>query len=64
VVPLPEGRHGFWEADRCDRLGRDLPAACSGRIHPIDETLVSWYGPHIPRAIETVRSLLAASSEA
>jgi hypothetical protein len=28
------------------------------RIHLIDGTMVSWYGPRIRRAIETLRPLL------
>jgi hypothetical protein len=28
-------------------------------MHLIDGTLVSWYGPRIRRALETLRSLLA-----
>ena len=38
-----------------------MPAASRGRIHLIDGTLVSWYGPRIRRAIETLRPLLAGS---
>ena len=38
-----------------------VPAAQNGRIHLVDGTLVSWYGPRIERAIETVRPLLAPS---
>jgi ABC-type hemin transport system substrate-binding protein len=34
-----------------------LPAARSGRIHLIDGTLVSWYGPRIEPAIATIRAL-------
>ena len=41
------------------RASSRSPAAASGRIHLIDGTLVSWYGPRIQRAIETIRPLLA-----
>ena len=36
----------------------DVPAARGARIHLIDGTMVSWYGPRIRRAIETLRPLL------
>ena len=35
-----------------------VPAAESRRIHLIDGTLVSWYGPRIGLAIQTLRPLL------
>jgi hypothetical protein len=32
----------------------------SGRVHLIDGKLLSWYGPRIARALETLPPLLAA----
>jgi len=64
VVLLPDEPYAFAEADRLELGSWDLPAARSGRIHLIDGTLVSWYGPRIPRAIETIRSLLSSAEPA
>jgi ABC-type hemin transport system substrate-binding protein len=40
-----------------------VPAARDGRIHLIDGTLVSWYGPRIGRAIEALGRLLAQQAD-
>jgi ABC-type hemin transport system substrate-binding protein len=37
-----------------------VAAAREGRIHLLDGTLLSWYGPRIAPAIATLRRLLAA----
>ena len=37
-----------------------VPAARDRRIHLIDGTLVSWYGPRIGRAISTLRDLIVS----
>ena len=59
VVLLPDEPYAFGPRDVAE-LGRlDLPAARDGRIHSIDGTLVSWYGPRIRRGIETLSALLA-----
>lgn len=58
VVLLPDEPYRFGEADRAELAALDLPAARSGRIHLIDGTLLSWYGPRIARAIREIRSLL------
>ena len=58
VVLLPDEPYAFGPRDAAE-LGRlPLPAAASGRVHLIDGTLVSWYGPRIGRAIQTLRPLL------
>jgi len=58
VVLLPDEPYAFDARDVAE-LGRlGVPAARDGRIHLIDGTLVSWYGPRIGRALETIRSLL------
>jgi len=59
VVLLPDEPYAFGPRDRDELARLALPAARSGRIHLIDGTLVSWYGPRIGRAIETLRCLLA-----
>jgi ABC-type Fe3+-hydroxamate transport system substrate-binding protein len=58
VVLLPDEPYAFGAADAAELLEWDLPAARSGRIHVIDGTLASWYGPRIGRAVETLCSLL------
>ena len=37
-----------------------VPAARDRRIHLIDGTLVSWYGPRIGRAITALRDLIVS----
>jgi ABC-type Fe3+-hydroxamate transport system substrate-binding protein len=59
VVLLPDEPYRFEEADARELAA--LPIPCRGRIHRIDGTLVSWYGPRIARAVETIRALLAPS---
>ena len=58
VVLLPDEPYAFGPGD-AEELGRlPIPAAREGRIHCIDGTLVSWYGPRIARALETLRPML------
>lgn len=57
VVLLPDEPYAFGPRDAAELARRDWPASRSGRIHLIDGTLVSWYGPRIRRAIETLRAL-------
>ena len=58
VVLLPDEPYAFGPRD-VDELARlDVPAAASGRIHCVDGTLVSWYGPRIGRALEEIGALL------
>jgi ABC-type Fe3+-hydroxamate transport system substrate-binding protein len=58
VVLLPDEPYAFGAADAAELEALPIPAARSGRIHLIDGTLVSWYGPRIRQAIDTLRSLL------
>lgn len=58
VVLLPDEPYRFSAADAAE-IGRlDLPAARSGRVHLIDGTLVSWYGPRIESALRVLGPLL------
>jgi len=58
VILLPDEPYPFSERDVLE-LGRlDLPAARRGRIHRIDGTWVSWYGPRIRTALSALRELL------
>ena len=59
VVLLPDEPYAFGPREAAELARLPLPAA-AGRVHLIDGTLVSWYGPRIGRAIETLRPLLAA----
>ena len=59
VILLPDEPYSFGAREVAELTALDLPAAASGRIHLIDGTLVSWYGPRIQRAIETIRPLIA-----
>jgi ABC-type Fe3+-hydroxamate transport system substrate-binding protein len=61
VVLLPDEPYRFDERDARELRSWDLPAAREGRIHLIDGTLVSWYGPRIRGAIETLRGLFESA---
>ena len=59
VILLPDEPYAFDEWDK-RRLSRtDTPAARAGRIHLIDGTLVSWYGPRIAEAIRVLGAIFA-----
>ena len=59
VVLLPDEPYAFGASDEAELRRLPLPAAKNGRIHRIDGTWVSWYGPRIRPAIRAIRSLLA-----
>jgi len=59
VILLPDEPFAFGPRDVAELQRLEVPAADAGRIHVIDGTLVSWYGPRIARAIETLRGLFA-----
>jgi ABC-type Fe3+-hydroxamate transport system substrate-binding protein len=59
VILLPDEPYAFGAREVAELGELEIAAAASGRIHLIDGTLVSWYGPRIQRAIETIRPLLA-----
>jgi ABC-type Fe3+-hydroxamate transport system substrate-binding protein len=61
LVLLPDEPYRFDARDAADLRRLDVPAARDGRIHLIDGTLVSWYGPRIGRALETLEVLFAAA---
>ncbi len=61
VVLLPDEPYAFGERDRAELAALDLPAARSGRLHLIDGTLVSWYGPRIAQAIRVLAGFFATS---
>jgi ABC-type Fe3+-hydroxamate transport system substrate-binding protein len=57
VILLPSEPYDFGPRDVLELAELALPAARNGRIHLIDGTLVSWYGPRIEPAIATIRTL-------
>ena len=60
VILLPDEPYAFGPRDIEELAALATPASASGRIHALDGTLVSWYGPRIARAIEQISALLAA----
>jgi len=60
VILLPDEPYAFGPKDVADLLSLAVPAARSARIHLIDGTWVSWYGPRIKRAIEALKPLLVS----
>jgi ABC-type Fe3+-hydroxamate transport system substrate-binding protein len=64
VILLPDEPYRFGSEDASELAALDLPASRNGRIHLIDGTLVSWYGPRIRTAIDTLRTLLDLSDDA
>jgi ABC-type Fe3+-hydroxamate transport system substrate-binding protein len=59
VILLPSEPYDFGPRDALELASLAIPAARNGRIHLIDGTLVSWYGPRIEPAITTLRALLS-----
>ena len=62
VILLPDEPYAFGPDDARELAGLRVPAATSGRIHLIDGTFVSWYGPRILRAVELLRRLLLGAA--
>jgi ABC-type Fe3+-hydroxamate transport system substrate-binding protein len=58
VILLPDEPYAFGPREREALLRLPLPAARTGRVHLIDGTLVSWYGPRIAQAIARISALL------
>jgi len=64
VILLPDEPYAFAEADRKQLSAIDCPAAREARIHLIDGTLVSWYGPRIAEAIRVLARIFADRARA
>src|SRR5690606_12568826 len=60
VILLPDEPYAFGPADARELAALDVPAARDGRIHCIDGTWVTWYGPRIRPALAALRELLAS----
>jgi ABC-type hemin transport system substrate-binding protein len=63
VVLLPDEPYVFGEADREELLALPIPAARSGRIHLVAGSLLTWYGPQVKCAIDTIRPLCAPTTD-
>ncbi|MDH3684822.1 MAG: helical backbone metal receptor [Myxococcales bacterium] len=59
VILLPDEPYAFGPRDAAELATLPVPAAVQGRIHLIDGTLVSWYGPRIREAVEKLRGFFA-----
>lgn len=57
VILLPDEPYRFAVDDAKELAATDCPAARAGRIHLIDGTLVSWYGPRIAEAIQVLAAI-------
>ena len=62
VILLPDEPYAFGPRDVAELARLPVPAAASGRIHLIDGTKVSWYGPRIRAAVGSLRGLLGADT--
>ena len=61
VILLPDEPYRFRKAHIQDFSAYDeIPAVREGRIHLVDGKLLSWYGPRIAEALQTLPSLLIA----
>jgi ABC-type hemin transport system substrate-binding protein len=63
VVLLPDEPYAFGSRDVAELMRLDLPAARAGRVHCVDGTWVSWYGPRIRTAVTGLRSLLSVDPQ-
>ena len=63
VILLPDEPYPFGARDVRELARLDTPAGHQGRIHCIDGTWVSWYGPRIRPALAALRRLLGGVPE-
>jgi ABC-type Fe3+-hydroxamate transport system substrate-binding protein len=63
VIVLPDEPYAFGARDVAELAALATPASAAGRIHSIDGTLISWYGPRIARALPEVAALLAQTPQ-
>jgi ABC-type Fe3+-hydroxamate transport system substrate-binding protein len=63
VILLPDEPYRFRRVHAADFTAYpDIPALAAGRVHLIDGKLLSWYGPRIAQALETLPPLLAGAA--
>jgi ABC-type Fe3+-hydroxamate transport system substrate-binding protein len=60
VILLPDEPYAFGPRDVAELMQLAVPAARNGRVHCVDGTWVSWYGPRIRDALAGLRALLGA----
>jgi len=58
VVLLPDEPYAFGPLDVTEIARLPVPAVRAGRVHLLDGTLLTWYGPRVARALATLRVLL------
>ena len=58
VVLLPDEPYAFGPHDVAALAELDIPAARNGRIHCVDGTWVTWYGPRMASALAGLGALL------
>jgi ABC-type Fe3+-hydroxamate transport system substrate-binding protein len=63
VILLPDEPYAFGPEDVRELAALEVAAAREGRIHLLDGTLLSWYGPRIAPAIERLVELLRGGGE-
>ena len=61
LIWLPDEPYAFGAADVEELSALEIPAARAARIHLIDGTWVSWYGPRIRQAIQALGELLSSA---
>ncbi|HET8576590.1 MAG TPA: cobalamin-binding protein [Methylomirabilota bacterium] len=60
VILLPDEPYRFRQVHLADFIPHaDIPAIQAGRVHLVDGKLLTWYGPRIGEALETLPPLLA-----
>jgi len=62
VVLLPDEPYAFGPRDIEEIAQLDIPAARDGRIHVVDGTWVTWYGPRMRAALQELPKLLKPGS--
>ena len=58
VILLPDEPYAFGPEDARELAALKVAAAREGRIHLLDGTLLSWYGPRIAPAIDRLAGWL------
>ena len=62
VILLPDEPYVFGPEDRANLLNilHDVPAVRDARVHLVRGSLLTWYGPQVAEAIETLEPLCRA----
>lgn len=62
IVLLPDEPYAFGPADVETFQALDIPAAHTGRIYPVDGSLLTWHGTRVAYALRDLPPLLAGES--